>query len=273
MSLPIPAAAVRDGLVSGRPRLTVSLARSRDDVRAAQRLRHRVFIEEMGARIGARLSTVERDRFDPFCEHLIVRDCATGEVIGTYRLLTPERAGRLGSFIASAEFDLTPLEPLRAGLAELGRACIHRDYRSGAAIMLLWSGIAAFIRAQGVRHLFGCASIGMEDGGANALAVYAAVSHHLAPAQYRVIPYTSLAHVSGSGDSARARIPALLKGYLRLGAWVCGEPAWDPEFNTADLLVLLSLERLEARYARHFGLSPESTRSPPVAPLPAVAVA
>src|SRR5215472_12180289 len=206
MSPQTPAAAVREGLESRRPHLTVSLARSREEVRAAQRLRHRVFIEELGARIGARRSTIERDRFDPFCEHLIVRDQGKAEVIGTYRLLTPERAARLGSFIAGGEFDLTPLEPLRAGLAELGRACIHPDYRSGAAIMRLWSGIAALIRAQGVRHLFGCASIGMEDGGANALAVYAAVSHHLAPAQYRVIPYTSLAHVSGSGDSARARI-------------------------------------------------------------------
>ena len=272
MSLPIPAAAVRERLVSGRPHLTVSLARSRDDVRAAQRLRHRVFIEEMGARIGARRSSVERDRFDPFCEHLIVRDCATGEVIGTYRLLTPERAARLGSFIAGAEFDLTPLESLRAGLAELGRACIHRDYRSGAAIMRLWSGIAGFIRAQGVRHLFGCASIGMEDGGANALAVYAAVSsHHLAPVQYRVMPYTPVVHVAAG--CAPARIPALLKGYLRLGAWVCGEPAWDPEFNTADLLVLLSLERLEARYARHFGLAAENGRSATVASPPRVAVA
>ena len=272
MSPQNPAAAVREGLESGRPHLTVSLARSRDDVRAAQRLRHCVFIKELGARIGARLSSVERDRFDPFCEHLIVRDCATGEVIGTYRLLTPARAVRLGSFIASAEFDLTPLESLRAGLAELGRACIHPDYRGGAAIMLLWSGIAAFIRAQGVRHLFGCASIGMEDGGANALAVYASVSsHYLAPVQYRVTPYTPLARITS--DCARAHIPALLKGYLRLGAWVCGEPAWDPQFNTADLLVLLSLERLEARYARHFGLSPGSVRSPPVAPPPKVAVA
>ena len=272
MSLQNPAAAVSEGLDRGRPQLTVSFARSREDVRAAQRLRHRVFIEELGARIGARLSNVERDRYDPFCEHLIVRDHAIGEVIGTYRLLTPERAARLGTFIAGSEFDLAPLEALRGSLAELGRACIHRDYRSGAAIMLLWSGIAAFIRAQGVRYLFGCASIGMEDGGVNALAVYAAVSsHHLAPVQYRVIPRTPLAHIAG--ECARARIPALLKGYLRLGAWVCGEPASDPEFNTADLLVLLSLERLEARYARHFGLAPEDARPTAVALPPPVAVA
>src|SRR5215470_1458292 len=254
MSLPTPAAAVRETPDARQPQLSVSFARSREEVRDAQRLRHRVFIEEMGARSGAQLKSVERDRFDPFCEHLIVRDRARGQVIGTYRVLTPERAARLGTFISGIEFDLAPLERLRGGLAELGRACIHRDYRSGAAIMLLSSGIASFIRAQGIRHLFGCASIGMEDGGANALAVYAAVaSHHLAPVQYRVMPYTPVAHVAA--ECANARIPALLKGYLRLGAWVCGEPAWDPEFNTADLLMLLSLERLDSRYARHFGVS------------------
>ena len=272
MSSLTPAAAVRDAPDCRRPQLTVSFARSREDVRDAQRLRHRVFIEELGARSGARLSTLERDRFDPFCEHLIVRDRARGEVIGTYRLLTPERAARLGTFIAGIEFDLAPLEKLRDGLAELGRACIHPDYRSGAAIMLLWSGIARFIRAQGIRHLFGCASIGMEDGGANALAVYSAITpRHLAPVEYRVTPRTPLA--PGAGVCDHARVPALLKGYLRLGAWVCGEPAWDPEFNTADLLVLLSLERLETRYARHFGLSPQSGCPTPIAPPPEVAVA
>jgi len=271
MSPLTPAAAVRDAPDCGRPQLSVSFARSREDVRDAQRLRHRVFIEELGARSGTRLNNLERDRFDPFCEHLIVRDRARGEVIGTYRLLTPERAARLGTFIAGLEFDLAPLEKLRDGLAELGRACIHSDYRSGAAIMLLWSGIASFIRAQGIRHLFGCASIGMEDGGANALAVYAAISpRHLAPVEYRVIPRTPLAPAASDCD---ARVPALLKGYLRLGAWVCGEPAWDPEFNTADLLVLLSLECLETRYARHFGLSTRSGCSAPVAPPPEVAVA
>jgi putative hemolysin len=272
MSLQTPAVAVCEGLEHGRPHLSVSLAHSREEVRAAQRLRHRVFIEELGARIGARRSSIERDRFDPFCEHLIVRDRATGEVIGTYRLLTPERAARLGTFISGVEFDLAPFEALREGLVEVGRACIHRDYRSGAAIMLLWSGIAGVIRAEGVRHLFGCASIGMEDGGANALAVYAAIApRHLAPVQYRVTPRTPLP--TATVGSAPARMPALVKGYLRLGAWVCGEPAWDPEFNTADLLMLLSLERLDARYARHFGVSPDNARSAPVASPPEVAVA
>ena len=237
---------------AARQRLQVSVAESREDVTAAQALRYRVFVEEMGAKIGAWRSEVERDRFDPFCEHLIVRDLPTGQVIGTYRLLTPERASRLGAYIAENEFDLSRFEPIRPTLAELGRACVHPGYRRGAAIMLLWSGIAQFIKARGYRYLFGCASIGMSDGGANARSVYESVARdHLAPEEFRAVPRSPV-EAAGMQDVAKAEIPALLKGYLRLGAWICGPPAWDPEFNTADLLVVLPLERVEARYARHF---------------------
>jgi putative hemolysin len=234
-----------------RPRLSVSMAETREDVRAAQRLRHRVFIEELGAHIGARRSDLERDRYDPFCEHLLVRDRETLEVIGTYRLLTPQRAERLGTFISAEEFDLSAFDALRGTLAEVGRACIHPAYRSGAAIMLLWTGIARYVMSRNIGYLFGCASIGMEDGGVNARRVYETVAaEHLAPAAYRVTP--KRAGVPSAPADQPAHIPPLLKGYLRLGAWICGEPAWDPDFNTADLLVLLPLERVEARYARHF---------------------
>jgi putative hemolysin len=238
-----------------RPRLSVSVAETREDVRDAQRLRHRVFIDELGAHLGAHRSDVERDRYDPFCEHLIVRDRETLEVIGTYRLLTPQRAERLGTFISAEEFDLSALDALRGSLAEVGRACIHPAYRSGAAIMLLWTGIARYVMSKNIGYLFGCASIGMEDGGANARSVYEAVAaQHLAPAEYRVTPRRLGVPTAPAHEPAH--IPPLLKGYLRLGAWICGEPAWDPEFNTADLLVLLPLERVEARYARHFLRSP-----------------
>ena len=234
-----------------RPRLSVSMAETREDVRAAQRLRHRVFIDELGAHIAARRSDVERDRYDPFCEHLIVRDRETQEVIGTYRLLTPQRAERLGTFISADEFDLSAFDALRGTLAEVGRACIHPAYRSGAAIMLLWTGIARYVLSRNIRYLFGCASIGMDDGGGNARSVYEAVAaQHLAPPEYRVTPRR--AGVPTVHADKPAQIPPLLKGYLRLGAWICGEPAWDPDFNTADLLVLLPLERVESRYARHF---------------------
>ena len=251
---PSPARDLRHEVAAAR--LEISFAETREDVRAAQRLRHRVFIEEMGAHVGALRSDLERDRYDPFCEHLIVRDRETLQVVGTYRMLTPQRAERLGTFIAGEEFDLSALDPLRGGLAEVGRACIHPAYRSGAAIMLLWTGIARSVMTRGIRHLFGCASIGMEDGGANARAVYDDLAaRHLAPDAYRVTPRRPLA-APPAAAAERARVPALLKGYLRLGAWICGEPAWDPDFNTADLLVLLPLERVEARYARHFLRAP-----------------
>jgi putative hemolysin len=184
-----------------------------------------------------------------------VRDRESQEVIGTYRLLTPQRAERLGTFISAEEFDLSAFDALRGTLGEVGRACIHPAYRSGAAIMLLWTGIARYVISRNIRYLFGCASIGMEDGGANARSVYEALAEdHLAPPAYRVTPRR--AGVPSAPAYEPAQVPPLLKGYLRLGAWICGEPAWDPDFNTADLLVLLPLERVEARYARHFLRSP-----------------
>ena len=230
-------------------RLTVSLARSREEVKEAQRLRHRVFVEEMGAHAG-RTGNLERDRYDPFCIHLIARDGATGEVVGTYRVLTPERAAALGSLMAEREFDLTPLAPLRGGIVEVGRACIDADYRCGSTIMLLWSGLAALTQSRGLSHLFGCVTVGWGERESDPHALYERLAQrHLAPAEYRVLPRTEPPRREGA---ACAPIPALLKGYLRAGAWICGEPAWDPEFETADLPVLLPLQRVESRYARHF---------------------
>jgi len=229
-------------------RLRVSMARSPDEVKEAQRLRHRVFVEEMGARAGAP-GSLERDRFDPFCRHLIVRDRATGEVVGTYRILAPDRAAALGGFMCEREFDLARLASLRERIVEVGRACIDVDYRCGSIIMLLWSGLAAYAQARGLSYLFGCVSVGWDERGFDAQAMYERLAErHLAPPEYRVFPRSEPPRREGGSTS----IPPLLKGYLRAGAWVCGEPAWDAEFGTADLPVLLSLERVESRYARHF---------------------
>jgi putative hemolysin len=232
-------------------RFTVSMARSPDEVKEAQRLRHRVFVQEMGAQSSAPGARLERDRFDPFCRHLIVRDSVARQVVGTYRILTPERAAALGAFMAEREFDLTPFAAIRGEIAEVGRACIDAGYRSGSTIMLLWSALAAYALAQRYRFLFGCVCLGFGEGW-DATAAFASIPpRHLAPPRYRVLPRSPLPHASAAPD-APPRLPALLKGYLRAGAWVCGEPAWDSEFRTADLLVLLPLERVEQRYARHF---------------------
>ncbi|MCG3186071.1 MAG: hypothetical protein IOMNBAOH_00624 [Rhodocyclaceae bacterium] len=233
-------------------RLRVSLARYSSEVVAAQRLRWQVFAEELGARLPSREHGIDRDLFDPYCEHLIVRDEAGGRVVGTYRILTPEAARRVGSYYSEGEFDLTRLAHLKPRMVEVGRSCIDPDYRNSAAVIaLLWSGLAQFMMRNGYEYLIGCASIGMADGGHGAAHVFARISGHMAPLEYRVFPRCPLP-LDRLDASVAVDTPALVKGYLRAGAYVCGDPAWDPDFNTADLPVLLPMSRLNPRYARHF---------------------
>lgn len=238
-------------------RLHVAFARTPGEVESAQRLRHAVFVGEMGASTPCRRPGIEEDMFDAWCEHLVVRDPVSEDVVGTYRILTPEKARRLGTYYAETEFDLTRLQLLRDGLCEVGRACIHPDWRSGAVIARLWQGIALLMLQRSYRFLIGCASMGMADGGAAARRVADHVMpSYLAPIEYRVFPRSPLAAADPEGDTpqhdAAALVPPLLRAYLRLGAWVGGAPAWDPDFNTADFFVFLPLARVTHRYARHF---------------------
>ncbi|MFG3054069.1 GNAT family N-acyltransferase [Kitasatospora sp. NPDC048239] len=232
---------------------TVSLARDEEDVRAAQRLRHQVFAAELGAVLHSPLPGLDVDPFDAYCDHLLVRQGEDGPVVGTYRLLRPEAARRAGRLYSDSEFDLAGLAPIRDDLVELGRSCIHPDHRgNGAVINLMWGGIARYLADTGHTWVGGCCSIPLEDGGATAARVWDTVSaKHLAPEGYRVTPHRPW-DPTGVPRAERAALPALLRGYLRLGAWVCGAPAHDPDFATADLYVLLSLERTDPRYLRHF---------------------
>ncbi len=248
-----------------RNRYEVSIARTAAEVREAQQLRYQVFVEEMGASASAAVSASELDidEYDADCQHLIVRDTQSDLVVGCYRIMCPETAQRRGAYYSDSEFDLTRLANIRPTTAEVGRACIHPDFRTGSVIMLLWSGLARFMVENNYEYVIGCASIPLSDGHANAVAVYEQVAATcLAPSEYRVFPknpYPLRANqVDESQDSsrvipiARARVPALVKGYSRLGAWICGEPAWDPDFNTADLFVLLPISRMSGMYAKHF---------------------
>lgn len=232
-------------------RLHVGLAQCASEIREAQKLRYRVFAEELGARLNCREPGVDHDLYDPYCEHLIVRDEDDGRIVGTYRILAPQAAKRVGGYYSENEFDLTRLQLLREGMVEIGRSCIDPDYRSGAAIALLWSGLARYMAQGGYRHLIGCASIGMADGGHAAASLYHGLAAHLAPIEYRVFPRHPLP-LERLFDGRPAEMPPLIKGYLRAGAWIGGEPAWDPDFNTADLLILMPMSRVDQRYARHF---------------------
>jgi len=233
-------------------RLSVHLARSSSEIREAQRLRFRVFSEEMGARLCGAEPGVDEDPFDPHCEHLVVTDEETGEVVGTYRLLSGLTAKRLGGFYSEQEFDLSRLAPLRERCVELGRSCVHPDHRRGAVIALLWAGLAQYMQSHGCDYAIGCASMSMADGGHAAASAYARLRQtYLSPPEYRVFPRCPLPLQDLDRDAAPVT-PPLVRAYLRVGAWVCGDPAWDPDFNTADLLMMLSLSRVEQRYAKHF---------------------
>ena len=238
------------GSVRG-PKLHVGLATSESEILEAQKLRYRVFAGEMGARLSCRIPGVDRDIYDAHCRHLIVRDEASGRIVGTYRILTPEAARAIGSYYTESEFDLTRLQHLKSRMVEVGRSCIDADYRSGAVITLLWSGLARFMIENEYDYLIGCASMGMADGGHNAANIYLGLNEaHLAPMEYRVFPKCPLPLELASGT--KAELPPLVKGYLRAGAWVCGEPGWDPDFNTADLMMLMPMARMSNRYAKHF---------------------
>jgi putative hemolysin len=242
--------------ITGRERqrnnFLVSLARHADEVRAAQRLRWKIFTGEMGAHLATPEPGYDIDLYDPYCEHLLVRDQDSGEVVGTYRILTHNAAKRVGSYYSENEFDLTRLQHLRSRMVEVGRSCVHPDYRSGGVITHLWAGLANYMMKSGYDYMIGCASIGMQDGGHNAVGIWHAVREkHLSPVEWRVFPRCPLPLQQLDATPAPS-VPPLVKGYLRLGAYVGGEPAWDPDFNTADLFILLPMHRLNPVYARHF---------------------
>ena len=234
-------------------------ARHADEVAQALRLRHRVFVEEMGARPAVLPGTpagMDMDRFDLHCEHLIVRtvetDAAPERVVGTYRVLTPTGAKRAGGLYSDGEFDLSPLDHLRAQTVELGRSCIDPDFRSGGVILLLWSRLAEFMQRNDLRWMVGCASVPMRDGGHAAASLWAHLRQQfMAPADMQVTPRLPLP-VEHLRQDLPVEPPALIKGYLRCGARLLGAPAWDPDFGTADLPMMQDLQALPAAYRRRF---------------------
>lgn len=231
--------------------LVVELATNPQLIKASQQLRYRVFAQEQGAQVQGMELGLDQDHYDDYSLHLLVRHRDTGEVLGSTRMLTYERARRAGSFYSENEFDLRGLMPLLQGnVIEIGRTCIHPDYRNGIGIAALWSGLAQFIQDQKIDYLFGCASVSMQDGGAQAAALMdQARKRYLSPEPLRVHPLVRLLPTT---PAPVLNLPPLLKAYLKLGAWIAGEPCLDPDFHTADVFILLDIKRLNKRYQRHF---------------------
>lgn len=264
--LPLPATPLRSPLRQASPfqqpaaraGLVVAWACHTDEVRQAQRLRFEVFAGELGARLDTPLANHDIDYFDDYCEHLLVRDAATWDVIGTYRVLTPAQARRAGGTYTDNEFDLARLAPLRARMVELGRSCVHARHRHGGVILALWRALAEFMIRNELDTMMGCASIplqhpgsqgGVGDGLAAASIWQQLRRSHLAPPQYQVFPRLPLPLDRGPTPML-VEPPALVKAYLRLGAQVLGPPAWDPDFNTADLPLMMRMADLPQRYRR-----------------------
>ncbi|MDB5952292.1 MAG: ornithine-acyl-ACP acyltransferase [Massilia sp.] len=277
-----PGAAPAHDSVPAKPanwRFEASWADCEADVVDAQRLRHAIFAGEMKARLAPPVGTpdgLDADRFDPYCDHLLIRareagSNAPGQLVGTYRVLAPDAARRAGACYTESEFDLAPLAPLRAGAVELGRACVHADWRSGGVILALWSELGNYMVEHGLHTMFGCASIGMADGGDLARRVWRELSGsaYLVRPEYRIRPLTPLppgADDGGApaekseeqrgaqprGGAALRSMPPLIKGYLRCGARVIGPPSFDRLFNTADLPIMMQLADLPPRYSKQF---------------------
>jgi L-ornithine Nalpha-acyltransferase len=257
------------------PHYAVRLARSEDDLRAAQRLRYAVFVEELGG--GGALvdhnNRLERDRFDPFFDHLLLLDEARApedRVVGVYRLLRADQAARAGQFYSEDEYDLSPLKASGRKLLELGRSCLHADYRGGMGMYHLWHALAAYVEAHGIEVLFGVASFHGTDPQALAAPLSLLHHRHLAPDDLRVtarpagfaamdlIPEDRL-----DRRTAMLAVPSLIKAYLRLGGFV-GQGAFvDHAFNTTDVCLVLDVARMNASQ-RAIYTRPVETRAVPL---------
>ena len=235
-----------------RPAFQITWASNTSEIKEAQRLRYKVFAEEMGANLPPNAENLDIDEFDAYCDHLLIRDQESLKVVGTYRVLPPHKALEIGRLYSDSEFDLSRLNHLRPKMVELGRSCVHADYRSGAVIMALWSGLAQYMQKHGYEIMLGCASIPMADGGHFAASLYNSLNdEQMAPVENHAFPRLPLPLERLNGG-LEVEPPPLIKGYLKLGAKICSAPAWDPDFNTADVLTMLRLSDINPRYAKHF---------------------
>jgi putative hemolysin len=217
-------------------------------VRACQRLRYEVFNAELGEGLEASHALgLDRDHFDVICDHLLVRETESGQVVGTYRMQTGYRAKGNAGYYSEEFFEFAPYEGIRGELLELGRACVHRQHRDSSVLMLLWKGIFRYAKETGARFLIGCSSLASQDP-AEGLALYEELrKRHLAPAHLRTVPSPGHALPVTGALCLPMQMPRLLRAYLELSAKICGAPAIDREFKTIDFLTLLDLEAISAR--------------------------
>jgi L-ornithine Nalpha-acyltransferase len=253
--------------------LEVRLARSGDEVKQAQRLRYRIFYEEMSAVANVRATFFGRDAdpYDKFCDHLLVLDhdvVGAPEIVGTYRLLRQEIAEKKKGFYSAGEFQIGHLVARHAqrSFLELGRSCVLKPYRTKRTVELLWHGIWSYVRQHNIDVMIGCASLEGTDPRRLAPLLSFLRSYAPSPEEWRVralpgrgVPLEGLTPLDPvSGIAVLRELPPLIKGYLRLGAYICEEAVVDWQFGTTDVFIVLPIERINARYINYYG--PDATR-------------
>lgn len=240
------------------PDFDIKITTEPSEVQEAQRLRFQVFNLEMNKGLKTSYATgLDVDDFDPYCDHLIVRESTSQEVVGTYRLLLGSRARRHIGFYSESEFHLESIKKLDGELLELGRTCVRKDFRDRALIPLMWGAIAEYIKSREVRYLFGCGSLYTTDVKEVSEIFSLLKRKYYAPDSYRVSPVKEC-RFDGLQEEIKVedeqslflKLPSLIKGYLRIGALVCGPPALDKEFGTADFFLLLDFSTMSSDYLR-----------------------
>ncbi|MFT4114104.1 GNAT family N-acetyltransferase [Silvibacterium sp.] len=258
----VPSLHISSSHVSSTPPPRTTTEKGRYEIRVAQslaeresacRLRFKVFNIELGEGLSSSYSTgMDQDAFDLFCDHLIVTDRMHGEVVGTYRMQSGAMALRNIGYYSDQEFDLSPFEPVRDQLLELGRASIDREHRTSEVLNLLWRAIATYARSHGLRYLIGCSSLNSEVP-ATGWSVYEQLIPFLAPGPFLTQPREEYMLPQAAAPSEiQEKVPRLLRAYIGVGARICSTPAWDREFRTIDFLTLLDLENLSPAARNRF---------------------
>jgi putative hemolysin len=237
-----------DNPLASTNQFRAGMAESLEDLIDCQRLRYLVFNCELGEGLDSSVRIgLDRDRYDFICDHLMVRDTSSGKLVGTYRMQSGFRAkGNLG-YYSEQFFDFGPFEEIREKVLELGRACVHTEYRNTAVLHLLWKGIARYASSCGARYLLGCSSVTSQDEN-EGLALYEQLqAKYLIEPTLRTKPRPAFACRAGRKTAIAPAIPRLFRAYLDVSARLCGPPAIDREFKTIDFLTLIDLQHIPDR--------------------------
>jgi len=233
-------------------KFSVSIANDIKSIDECLRLRYDVFANEMGANLHSLESGLDKDHFDDHCKHLMIVEKLTDRVVATTRLLSSTDIINTGGFYSETEFEMNNILDLHGSIMEVGRTCIHKDFRRGIVLSKLWQGIAMIISLEKIDFLIGCASIPFNSGDQYInILMHHIYTNHYSSIKHRVHPLVKLSQ-NNDYSAGDVIIPALLKGYLRQGAVICGEPYWDAEFGVADVFVFLDCKKITSKYSKYF---------------------